>query len=631
MMRYAIIRMLTMLLIPFFGFLAAGCKGTDEPRAQDIDVQSFALPDEVVVTHIDLDISVDFENRRIAGRATLHLENKTEARHVVLDTRDLSIDRITLDDTDVETKYDLGKPVEFLGQPLTVSLLPETEKINIYYRTDPGALALQWLEPEQTTGGVHPFLFTQSQAILARTWVPCQDSPGIRITYSARVSVPLGLLAVMSAQNGTTKTPDGIYSFHMPQPIPAYLLALAVGDIEFRAIGPRSGVYAEPSVLQKAAWEFGDLEKMIDISESLYGPYRWTRYDIIVLPPSFPFGGMENPRLTFATPTILAGDRSLVSLVAHELAHSWSGNLVTNATWDDFWLNEGFTSYIENRIMEKLYGKDYADMLALLSYQELIAEIAGMGENSPDTRLHLDLEGRDPDDGMTSIAYDKGAIFLNMIEKQVGRERWDSFLRQYFDAFAFETMTSERFLAYLREHLIGQDRELESLLRLDEWVYSTGLPDNCPVFESTEFTKVEEQLRHWSEGKPATALNTNQWTTHHWLHFLKQLPSEAAVEQLAELDAAFGFTATGNPEILTVWLLHCIDHRYEAAYPALESFLTGMGRRKFLVPLYSRLAETGEGKRYALEIYERARSTYHPISYGTIDALLEWTPPPSSP
>jgi leukotriene-A4 hydrolase len=603
-------------------FIYAGCSSPRQPRSQDIDVHSYANASDAVVTHIDLALRVDFEERKLYGRATLHIDNKTDASEIILDTRDLSIERITLDDTDLETPYSLGPADRHLGQPLYVRLSPETQKINIYYSTHPDAAALQWLEPRQTAGGIHPFLFTQSQAILARTWVPCQDSPGVRFTYSAQITVPTGLMAVMSAENSRRKNPDGIYTFTMPQAIPSYLLALAVGDFEFRPLGARSGIYAETPVIEKAAWEFAETERMMAITESLYGPYRWGRYDIIVLPPSFPFGGMENPRLTFVTPTILAGDRSLVALVAHELAHSWSGNLVTNATWDDFWINEGFTTYIENRIMEALYGKEYAEMLALLSYRELLEEIETMGFDNPDTRLHLDLSGRDPDEGMTSIAYDKGGFFLRMLEEQFGRGEWDTFLRQYFDEFAFTTMTSEKFLAYLRDRLVNGDALLESKLNLDEWVYGTGIPDNFPVIESDEFPKVEEQLVRWAEGIPANALITDGWTTHHWLHFIRNLPAQIEPKHLADLDSAFNFTNTGNSEILTAWLLQAIDHNYEPAFPSLERFLTEMGRRKFLVPLYSRLTETPEGRETAIRIYEQARPSYHPVSYTTIDGIL---------
>ncbi len=487
---------------------------------------------------------------------------------------------------------------------------------------------MQWLSPEQTTGGDHPFLFTQGQAILTRTWVPTQDSPGIRQTYSAEITVPEPLTAVMSAE---MLTPDGVptddgsgttYRFRMDEAIPPYLIALAIGDLEFREVGPRTGVWAEPAVVEAAAYEFADMEKMVDAAEKLYGPYRWGRYDVLVLPPSFPFGGMENPRLTFATPTVLAGDRSLVSLIAHELAHSWSGNLVTNATWSDFWLNEGFTSYFENRIMEEVYGVEYARMLESLSRRSLADELPTLSE--ADQHLYIDLEGRDPDDGMTAIAYDKGAAFLRTIEVAVGRERFDAFLRQYFDAHAFQPMTTERFLAYLDANLIQGDADLSARIDAEAWVYGPGLPPGAAPVTSEAFARVEAQAEAFTSGTAPDELNTDDWTTHEWLHFLDVLPDELSPAQLASLDAAFGLTETGNSEILFAWLRTAIANRYEPAFPALRDFLTRQGRRKFVKPLYEDLMATDWGQAMAQEIYRDARPGYHAVSTNSIDPIVGW-------
>ena len=588
------------------------------------DIHSFARPDEAIVKHLDLDIHVDFEKKRISGKAHLHIDNKTKTDKLYLDTRGLHIKEVTLQGHEVKTKFILGEQVKYLGRPLIIDITPETEWVHIDYNTSPDAAALQWLKPAQTSGGKDPFLFTQSQAILARTWIPCQDSPGIRMTYTAKVKVRPGLMAIMSAENSTERTTDGVYSFRMPQPIPAYLLALAVGDIDFLSIGKRSGVYAEPSVVTKASWEFADTEKMIVAAEKLYGPYRWGRYDIIVLPPSFPFGGMENPRLTFATPTILAGDRSLVSLIAHELAHSWSGNLVTDATWNDFWLNEGFTTYFEHRIMEAVYGREYEEMLALLGLRGLHQTIDEMGRENSDTHLFLNLKERDPDEGMTAIAYDKGHFFLRMLEENIGRKRWDHFLKEYFDKFAFQAMTTKEFLAYLKEQLIKGNNDLERKLRLQEWIYGPGLPDNCPQIQSTALEQVEDQANAFIAGTSADKLQVDNWTTHHWLCFLRTLPKALSLEQMKQLDDSFQLTQTNNSEILHDWLLHAISHDYQLAYPALEKFLTTQGRRKFLQPLYSSLAETPEGMQRASRIYKKARPSYHSVSTGTIDEILEW-------
>ena len=398
-----------------------------------IDKHSYSNIESVRTKHLHLDLLVDFESSKLVGSVEHELEYLDDANEVIFDIYGLSIEKIEVDGLET-TDFKIGELDELLGQPLTVQLPKKSKKVKIYYSTGSDANALQWLNPQQTAGKVNPYLFTQGQAILTRTWIPCQDSPKNRITYSARIKTPENLMAVMSADNPKEINPEGVYNFKMDQKIPTYLIAMAVGDIRFKAIGEHTGVYAEVEMLDKSVDEFADVDKMIAAAVELYGPYKWGRYDILVLPPSFPFGGMENPKLTFATPTIIAGDKSLVSLIAHELAHSWSGNLVTNATWDDFWLNEGFTVYFENRIMEKVYGKDYADMLMSISYQELTHENEEIlhGKHPDDTKLKLDLNGRNPDDGMTCIAYDKGALFLRTLESKVGRDKFDVFVSNYF-------------------------------------------------------------------------------------------------------------------------------------------------------------------------------------------------------
>lgn len=607
----------------------AACATDSTPSGDDPvrDIHSFARPEEARVTHVDLDLVADFQERRLSGRATLDLEVAPDAGEVVLDVNGLAIRGVTAEDGRL-LEWEVGPADPVLGQPLRITLPEGVTRIAIDYRTSPDARALQWLEPQQTAGGEHPYLFSQGQAILTRTWIPTQDSPGIRQTYTARVTVPEPLRAVMSAE---MLTPEGepsdsgrAFRFRMDQPIPPYLIAIAVGDIDFRPLGPRTGVYAEPAVVDSAAREFSDLEEMVAAAESLYGPYRWGRYDILVLPPSFPFGGMENPRLTFATPTILAGDKSLVSLVAHELAHSWSGNLVTNATWSDFWLNEGFTTYFENRIMEALYGEERARMLQSLGWQTLQEEVESLGgAQGADTRLHVDLTGRDPDEGMTEIPYEKGAALLRTIEAAVGRERWDAYLRAYFERHAFQPMTTERFLADLRANLLADDPALEQALQLEEWVYGMGLPDNAVVPQSDAFAAVEGQVAAFVSGTPATSLETGGWTTQEWQHFLGALPRELTPAQLAELDDAFGLSAAGNSEVLFAWLRLAVDNRYDPAVPALERFLTSQGRRKFLQPLYAALMAQGEwGEPIAKRIYAQARPTYHPVSTGTVDGIV---------
>ncbi len=590
--------------------------------AASADPHSFARPAEAAAEHLRLNLVVDMEGKQLEGEAIWQIRRNPGADSIIFDTKTMEILSVEVSDngqTASPATFVLGQPDSILGRALIVSLAADTRFVHIRYRTSPEASALQFVPASQTHSRKAPFLLTQSQAIHARSWVPCQDSPGQRFTYESEVQVPQGLMALMSATNPTSIAPDGLYRFRMDQPIPSYLLALAVGDISFQALDERSGVYAEPTLLAKAAAEFVDVPPMIAIAEDLYGPYRWERYDILVLPPSFPFGGMENPRLTFATPTILAGDRSLVSLVAHELAHSWSGNLVTNATWNDFWLNEGFTVYVENRIMEALQGAEYAQMLAGISRSDLLAEVEAMGADHPHTRLAIDLRGFDPDDGVTSIAYDKGFFFLKTIENTVGREAFDMFLSTYFAENAFQTMTTERFLTYLRGHLLNDHPGAEEKIGVENWVYGTGIPENLPAPASTRFARVEEAAKAWAEGD----IGSEAWSSHEWVHFIHSLPATSPAD-LARLDAAFDLTASTNSEVQAAWYERAIQSDYQMAIPAIRSFLTAVGRRKFLMPLYGAMMEQAGWQETARSIYAEARPRYHPIAVTSVDQLLSW-------
>lgn len=598
-------------------------------NAQDkleTDVHSFATPQHVRVKHVDLDLNVDFDRQRIEGHATLTIErtSKDTTQPLMLDSRKLHLRKVEASSDGkafAEAKFEVGKEDAILGSPIAVTLPAEAKFVRIEYATDSRASALQWLTREMTAGKKHPFLFTQSQAIHARSWIPLQDSPGIRITYDARIRTPKGLLALMSAANDPANPRNGEHSFRMSQPIPPYLIALAVGDLRFEKLGDRTGIYGEPGIVEKAAKEFSDLEAMVKAVEELYGPYRWDRYDVLVLPPSFPFGGMENPRLTFVSPTVLAGDKSLVSLLAHELAHSWSGNLVSNATWSDFWLNEGFTVYLERRITEKVYGKQRAVTEAVLGRRGLEREMADL--KLSDQILHIDLKGRDPDEGLTDIAYEKGALFLTHLETTFGREKFDAFLKSYFDRFAFRSITTAQFAAHLDEHLLKRDPQLAAKVPVEEWLYKPGLPGAAPTFRAMTLEAVEKQAKGWAEGNLAAKdLKTEDWSTQEWIHFLTVLPEKLAPDRMKDLDAALKLTPRTNAEIAFQWLLLSIRHKYEPAYLRLEEFLTMQGRRKFLRPLYEELAKSPEGRERAARIYARARPTYHPISAASIDAIL---------
>jgi aminopeptidase N len=504
----------------------------------------------------------------------------------------------------------------FLGQALHVEIKDTDNQVSIQYTTSPNAEALLWVEKENEL----PFLFSQSQAILARTWIPCQDSPSVRFTYSADVTVPKELMALMSAENPQVKSPDGKYHFEMKQRIPSYLLALAVGDVAFKSLSENTGVYATADMLELAHNEFSDMPGMVKAAEDLYGPYAWERYDVLVLPGAFPFGGMENPRLTFATPTILAGDKSLVSLIAHELAHSWSGNLVTNATWNDFWLNEGFTVYFEQRIMESLFGKAKAEMLATLARQDLNATLAELP--AEDTHLKLALENRNPDDGMNDIAYNKGYFFLRTIEEKIGREKFDAFLKNYFQSHAFGVMTTEGFIDILTTELLT--KEQADAIGIDEWIYSAGLPANTAVVQSAELEKVDELRLKWEGDEIKNSdLPWNNWSYQERYRFLSNVNYNLSLTKIQSLDESFHISKIGNSEVLFAWLMLSIQAKNEAVFADLATFLEKVGRRKFVAPLYEAMENNGYHVT-ALSIYAHCRGNYHAVTQNTVDETLHY-------
>ncbi|RAP57210.1 M1 family metallopeptidase [Oleiagrimonas sp. MCCC 1A03011] len=593
--------------------------------AQAGDPHSYAQPDKVVVTHLDLDLHMDFAHRELRGDATLSLHWKDpKARDLVLDTSDLkiaSVKAVSEDGTTRKLSYVLAPPQKNMGRKLTIAAPNHPGMVRIAYSTSPDAGGLQWLPPAQTADKKHPFMFSQSESVYARSWIPLQDSPAVRFTYDAHITAPENLRVLMSAPNDPEHPLDGDFRFEQTHPIPSYLMAIAAGDIDVRQTGPRSAVYAEPSVVAKAAHEFEDTEKMIATAESLYGPYRWGRYDILVLPPSFPYGGMENPNMTFATPTVLVGDKSLVSLVAHELAHSWSGNLVTAATWRDIWLNEGFTTYVQGRITEALYGKRLADEEVLLSARALQKNIGHMPPNSQ--KLAPDPRGVGADDSLSDVAYDKGSWFLRTLERRFGRAHFDAYLKGYFDHFAWHSITTEQMLAYLKPHLIDKYPGKMSWAEVKQWVYGTGIPKDAKLPDSPRFDAIDTERAAFLAGTlPAAKLDAKDWNTQEWMYFLDRLPDAPPLAKMKALDAAWHLTGTPNAEIGMRWYIHAIAAGDKAVWPAAAEHMTRIGRLYLTLPLYRALAKTPDGLAFARKVYAQARSGYHPLTQEAVEKLF---------
>lgn len=602
---------------------------TGEEKKVDSDSHTYSNVNDIHTTHLHLDLNVDFNAKIIHGIAR-HQMSKHSSSVAIFDIKELDIEKITIGDVnEQETEYEIGEFDELFGSALTVKINQETEYINIYYSTTVKSEALDWLSPELTSGKKQPYMYTQGQAILTRSWIPLQDTPMNRITYSADVKVPKELLAVMSASNPTEKNASGEYHFKMNQKIPAYLIALAVGDLVYTPLGGKCGIYSEIELAEKCAYEFKGVPKMMEAAESLYGEYQWDQYDIVMLPYSFPFGGMENPRLTFANPTIIAGDRSLVQVIAHELAHSWSGNLVTNATWNDFWLNEGFTVYFENRIMEKVAGKEIADILAIIEKQELdVAILSMMKSDFPeDTQLKLELKDRDPDAGMTDIAYVKGAYFLRTIEQQVGRESFDAFLKNYFEEHAFKTITTENFVNYLEANLL-EPNNIE--FNTHEWIYEPGLPENCITIHSDRLDAMEVLAEKANNGGNIFTgeyenMRRGDHITQEWQTFMRKLSDEKITpEQMNAIDAQLKFSTEGNAALKSDWFHLAVRIGNKDLRPEIEKYLVKVGRRWYIELIYQALKDSHDPDDlvFAKEVFEKAKNNYHFVSSNTIEGVL---------
>lgn len=588
--------------------------------ADAVDDQTFAQPAKARVTHVDLDLALDFDGQSVSGTAMLDVIADKGVGEVILDNDGYVVESVT-DGDGKPLEFAIGDKVEGKGAPLTIQM-GDAREITIAYSVKDAA-ALQWLTPDQTAGKKHPYLLSQGQATLNRTWIPTQDSPGIRQTWSARITAPEELTVVMSglAKGDPQKAEDGrrAFTFEMDKPVAPYLIAIAAGDIVFRELGPRSGVWSEPVMIDAAAKELVDTEAMIDAAEKLYGDYRWGRYDMIVLPPSFPYGGMENPVMTFLTPTFIAGDRSLTGLVAHELAHSWSGNLVTNANWTDSWLNEGVTSYFENRIVEEIYGKKRADQEAALSFANIEETLAEVGMDDPATALHQPVN---VDSIGSAIVYDKGAFFLRTVESIVGRERFDAWLQQWFDNHAFQPATSAMILADMEKNLVKDEAEAKRLM-LREWIYEPGLPSNVAKPDPAAFAAVDKAAAAFDKARALDAKAWTGWTSAERQRFLQELPKELPEADLAALDDALALSGSTNNEELFLWLELGLQNRYEPAVPATEKFLATVGRRKFVAPLFEALMEQGSwGQPIAKRIYAKTRSSYHSVTQGTVDEMV---------
>jgi aminopeptidase N len=583
------------------------------------DPHSYTDLAQARIEHIAFRFEIDFSARRLLGRATYRLDRPCRGP-LDLDTRGLDV--LGAHSGGSELRWDLAPDEPILGQRMRLRDLAGRREFEIEFRTRPDAGALQWLTPQQTAGRRHPYLFTQCQPIHARTVFPCQDSPSVRFTFDADITAPQPLVVVMAAA-ALGSEPEGRarrFHFRMPQPIPSYLFALAAGEIVRRDLGPRTAVYAEPQRADDAAWEFAQAEQMLAEGERLYGPYEWDRYDMIVMPPSFPYGGMENPRLTFLTPTILAGDRSLVNLIAHELAHSWTGNLVTNATWEDFWLNEGWTTYAERRIIEALEGTDSANLRALTGRNTMFHAMRLFGMEAEPTRLKFSQKGIDPESVVSYVPYEKGYSFLVRLEQVVGRAAFDRFVRQYIAEHRFQSLTTEAFVGYLRRKLPAAAKAVD----LKTWLYRPGFPDDAPPFPSRQADAVSECLFDYQEHRRLpTRKQSNGWTTEQTYFFLQMLPRTMPRDDCRALDRTFDMPHSRIAVSLSSFYEISIRSGYQEILPRVDALLSTVGRMFVVMPVFRALATTPWSRSRARPMFERYRERHHPITASAMESILK--------
>jgi leukotriene-A4 hydrolase len=577
------------------------------------DPHSYADDAQARVSRFSLEARVDFEAQVLDCRVLLSL-SAPRAGPLDLDTRGLTIARVTTPEGH-EVPFVLHPEEPILGARLSLTLPEGCTAVRVEYRTSPQATALQWLPAAQTSSGRLPFLFTQCQALHARSVVPLQDSPRHRVTYRAALTVPRALEVVMAAARvGREEQGElAVARFDMPQAIPPYLFAFAVGELQARDLSGRTRVWAEPAQVEAAAAEFAKVEQLMVAAEGLFGPYDWERFDLLVMPPSFPYGGMENPRLTFLTPTLIAGDGSLVDVVAHELAHSWTGNLVTNANAEHFWLNEGFTVYAERRIMEAVRGAEVMALSAALGRRALDEAVRQLADRPGLSRLRTHLAGVDPDEVSSVVPYEKGFLFLVALERAVGRQRFDAMLASYLGAHRFGAVTTEDFMVVVRREFPG----LLERVGAPAWLDEDGVPANAPVFRSARLAALEAL-----GARPPGEELARTFSPTEWVLWLDRLPRPLGPEVMRALDARFGFTRASNMEVAVAWLKVVAASGYRPAFERLEGVLRGVGRMKYLRPLYRALGARPETRAQAQEWFEGFKGRYHPIARHVVEVEL---------
>ncbi|NWZ05665.1 LKHA4 hydrolase, partial [Agelaius phoeniceus] len=593
------------------------------------DPSSFASPACCLTRHLHLRCRADFGARVLRGTAALTVRAEREAlRCLVLDTKDVQVFKVTVNGQDAQFAF--GEKHSFKGTPLEITFPNELRRgqeaiVEISFESSPQSSALQWFTPEQTSGKKHPFLFSQCQAIHCRAIFPCQDTPAVKLTYYAEISVPKELVALMSAnRDGEGPDPEDsahkVYRFSQNVPIPCYLFALVVGALESRKIGPRTLVWAEKELVDKSAYEFSEAEAMLKTAEDLAGPYVWGQYDLLVLPPSFPYGGMENPCLTFVTPTLLVSTAA-IKVIAHEISHSWTGNLVTNKTWEHFWLNEGHTVYLERRIGGRLFGEQFRHFQALGGWRELQNTINTLGDKNPVTNLVINLDEVDPDVAYSSVPYEKGFALLFYLEQLLGGpDVFIGFLKAYVQTFAYKSIITEDWKKFLYSYFKDKVDILDKV-DWNSWFHAPGMPPVKPTYDTTLSNACIALSQRWIQAKESdlgsfSSADLKEMSSHQLIEFLALLLLEEPLplSHVQRMQEVYNFNAINNSEIRFRWLRLCIRSKWEAAIPLALKMATDQGRMKFTRPLFRDLYGFDKSRDLAVKTFLEHRASMHPVT-----------------
>ena len=621
-----------------------------ELKANPEDINTYSNFQEIIQKEVELDVSIDFDNKSMYGNIKTKYEiiNKS-LENIILDLHGPEILSVFLINEDFEKVdldykiYDKNEDKEALGTPLVINLLSLKEKdnkeyenifnkkeimISIEFKTNENCNGIQYLTKEQTRTKEYPFMFTQCEAILCRTLFPIQDTPSVKSIYKVKtaISPPLTFLfgGILKSHYYDSTSKKKINYYEQNIPIPSYLVAFVAGELEYAKISKRCGVWTEKGLSSLAAKEFIDAEKYIEIAENyLNHPYEWKVYNILVLPFSFPFGGMENPNLTFVTPALLAGDRSMSNVIGHEISHSWTGNLVTNKNWKNFWVNEGFTKFMERKLDKILLGEEMSKLESIVGNNSLISAIKMYGEDSHFTSLSPDFSGIDPDDGFSTVPYEKGYQFLCYLEERVGEDNFKEIMGKYIEKYKYKSVDWTDFKSVYEEYVNNKyegrnARKILNVIDWNKWVTEKGFPSYKMEFKS-KYTEEVDNLINKFINKENNIENAKKifkgWHTNVKLVFLEKILKNLEnfnESIILEIKKELNLVEEYNDDIKAIWYEITLEKGMNQEIENIMNFLKTHGRLKYLKPLYISWIKLDFNN--AKTFFDENKIVYHPIA-----------------